>query len=785
MKTFQAGLRYCKAARRSFSFFDLGTGILTLLVFIGSGCLNLSAQPVITSFSPTSGPVGTHVIISGSNFNSDPSENIVFFGATKAAVNSASTTSLDVTVPAGATYQPVSVTNLADHLTAYSSKPFDVTFPFCESFDSTSFSPKIDLPAGPFPNDLKVCDFDGDGKPDLIVLRYDEPSFSVFKNTSSNGIISFDPKVDFSAGSQYEYPDIIIINDFDGDGKPDVALSDGYDSIVSVFRNISTPGVIAFAPGVVFFVGSHIYEMASGDLDKDGKPDLVFNSNYNDNLMVLRNVSSAGNISFAPPQHIETVGFGAISICDMDGDGKPDITIANNEASNVSIFLNTSTSGSISFDSGHTFPSGGWPNSISTSDLDGDGKPDIITGNDNPSSYSILRNISSVGNVAFSSKVDYPVSEIYSFSVGDVDGNGKPDMVLVNYPYNYVSVYINTSVPGNISFAPNVNFNTGINPAHLAIADLDGDGKPDLAISNILDSTISLLRNHTMPPAPEICIVTVDSTSTNNVVYWDKTLFDHVDSVIVYRETTTNIYKRIGAVSNNAPGLFVDTIRQRYFPYTGNPNVGSYRYKLQIRDTCGNYSELGPYHNTIFISHTGSLFSWNNYEIEGQPVPLPQLLSYQLFRDTDANGNWMLVAGVSGNQLALNDPDYSTWPNALRRVEAIWSTNCLYKESGNISRSNITGLKPNGVFENNGISNYAVSVSPNPFSVETVIQTSHPLINASLKVYDINGKLVRQINNITGQSITLFRDNLPGGLYFIKLLQENKMIAEEKVAIID
>lgn len=785
MKNFQTGYRYGKVAKRSFSFFKLKSGILTILIFICLGCLKLFAQPIITSFSPISGPIGSNVIISGSNFNLIPSKNIVFFGATKAEVNSASSTSLDVTVPAGASYQYISVTNLDDNLTAYSSKPFIVTFTFCGIFDNTSFSPKIDIPAGPFPGELKVCDFDGDGKPDIILLRLDDTFFSVFKNTSSYGVISFDPKIDFSAGTGYEYPDIITITDFDGDGKPDVAISDGYDSIISVCRNISTPGIIAFAPRVVFFVGAHTWRMACGDLDGDGKPDLALNSNYNNHVLVLRNISSAGNISFAAPMNILNTGYGDISICDFDGDGHPDLAITDIEANNVSIFLNTSSSGAISFNSGHDFSTGQNPYSTTTSDLDGDGKTDIITGNEWANSVSVLKNNSAIGNVNFSPSVDYPASYMHYVSAGDLDGNGKPDIAALNYGDSYLSVFINTSAAGNISLAPGVNFNTGTNPKSLSITDLDGDGKPDFVISNQLDSTISILRNHTIPPPPNICIVTVDSTSTNNVIYWDKSLYANVDSFLVYRETTTNIYKIIGSVSYDSSGFFVDTVRQLYFPYTGDPNVGSYRYKLQIRDTCGNLSELGPYHNTIFISNIGSAFFWNGYEIEGKSVPLPQLLGYQLFRDNYANGNWTLIAAVSGNQLTINDPDYSTYPNALRRVEAQFSTNCLYKGTGNISRSNISGLKPNGVFENNEIRSNKVSVSPNPFSIETIIKTNHKLINASLTVYNINGKQVRQINNITGQAITLLRDNLPGGLYFLQLKQDYKIIATEKLAIKD
>ena len=781
MKNFQIEYGFGNLVKRSFSFFKLKSGILTILIFINVVGLKLYAQPIITSFLPISGPIGANVIISGANFNLNPSNNIVFFGATKATVNSANSTRLDVTVPVGSTYQYISVTNLATHLTAYSSKPFIPTFTFCGIFDNTSFAPKIDKPAGLYPDDIKVCDFDGDGKPDIIVTSWSDTLFSVFKNTSADGSISFDPKIDFSAGI---YPGNISISDYDGDGKPDFAISHDYDFTVSVFKNISTPGVIAFAPKVGFNVDARPLHMASGDFDRDGKPDLVLTYQYTNNVSVLRNISSVGNISFAANMNIGYGASGDISICDLDGDDNPDLAITDLSTNTVSIFLNTSVNGAISFNFINAFATGEPPYSISTSDLDGDGKPDIITANGYSYSISVLKNMSTIGHISFSSKVDFNTLYTECVSTGDLDGNGKPDIVVLNYADSSVSVLINTSVVGNISFAPKVNFKTGANPRCISISDLEGDGKPDFVIANQYENTISLLRNYTIPPPPNICMVTVDSTSTNNIIYWDKTIYNNVDSFIVYRETTSNIYKRIGSVSYDSSGFFVDTVRQLYFPYTGDPNVGSYRYKLQLRDSCGNFSDLGPYHNTIFISNIGSAFSWNDYKIEGETVPIPQLFAYQLFRDNYANGNWALIAGVSGNQLTINDPDYAVYPNALRRVEAQWSINCPHRGSVNPSLSNIAGMKPNGVYENNEIS-HKVFIYPNPFSVETIIKTDHKLINASLAVYNVDGKKVRQIKNISGQAITLLRENLPSGLYFLQLTQDYKIIATGKLVITD
>src|SRR5438552_12330565 len=107
-------------------------------------CLShVYAQPIINSFSPLSGRIGTTVTITGKNFNTTPDSNIVFFGAARAKVINSSTISLQVRVPYGATYQPLSVN--VNQLTAYSGLPFLVTFKGGHKITAQSFAKRINL----------------------------------------------------------------------------------------------------------------------------------------------------------------------------------------------------------------------------------------------------------------------------------------------------------------------------------------------------------------------------------------------------------------------------------------------------------------------------------------------------------------------------------------------------------------------------------------------------------------------------------------------------------------
>src|SRR5258706_2175326 len=198
----------------------------------------------ITTFSPSSGPVGTTVTITGTNFSATPADHTVYFGATRAIVNSAAASQLDVSVPIGATYQPITVT--VNGLTAYSRSPFMATFPFSGSI-GPSLASRTDYWAGSQTKWGTVSDLDGDGRTDIAATDEASNVVSIFRNVSTVGSIgwdSFQPKVDFATGPG---PYAVAVGDLDGDGKPDLVVTNGGDSSISVFRNTSSAGTISFS----------------------------------------------------------------------------------------------------------------------------------------------------------------------------------------------------------------------------------------------------------------------------------------------------------------------------------------------------------------------------------------------------------------------------------------------------------------------------------------------------------------------------------------------------------
>ncbi|KAA9338781.1 cadherin-like beta sandwich domain-containing protein, partial [Adhaeribacter soli] len=188
-----------------------------------------------------------------------------------------------------------------------------------------------------------------------------------------------------------------------------------------------------------------------------------------------------------------------VAIGDIDGDGKPDLAIANNSSNTVSVLRNTGSSGTVNFAPKADFTTVTNPYSVAIGDIDGDGKPDLAIANSNSNSnnVSVLRNIGSSGTVSFAAKADFVTgSSPFSVAIGDIDGDGKPDLAIANINAGSVSVFRNIGSSGTISFAAKVDFTTGSSARSVAIGDIDGDGKPDLAITNNSSNTVSVLRNN-------------------------------------------------------------------------------------------------------------------------------------------------------------------------------------------------------------------------------------------------------------------------------------------------
>ena len=570
----------------------------TIFAFLFLITVKATAQPIISSFIPSTGGVGTSVTITGTSFNATAANNIVYFGAVQATVTSGTATSLIVTVPAGATYEPISVLNNATGLTGYSSRPFITTFanPFGTGIPANFYKPKVDFTAGTNPRNVAAGDMDGDGKPDLVVANGSSNTISVFHNTSISGTVdasSFAAKVDFPAGTFVEY---VVISDVDGDGKIDMVVITNAN--ISVLRNTSTSGTInasSFAAKVDFASGftGPVFG-AIGDVDGDGKPDIVNANSGASSVSVRLNTSTPGSISFAAKVDFSS-GLTSVSVAigDLDGDGKPDLAVTNAEASTntVSILRNTSTPGSVSFSAKVAFATGAIPRNVAIGDLDADGKPDLVVANNatSPAStlVSVFRNTSTSGTInasSFAAKVDFTAATAPRYvAIGDVDGDAKPDLVVANTNSANISVLRNTSTSGSISassFAPKVDFTTGASPISVAIVDVDGDanGIPEIAVANNSSASVSVFQIDLSVASVTLTDIKAYQKNAGVQIEWTAQQESNIDRYEVERSQNGQQFITMGSVQANGNSSVVI----KYNLFDPNPFSGVNFYRIKI-----------------------------------------------------------------------------------------------------------------------------------------------------------------------------------------------------------
>jgi len=291
----------------------------------------------------------------------------------------------------------------------------------------------------------------------------------------------------------------------------------------------------------------------------------------------------------------------------------------------------------------------------------------------------------------------------------------------------------------------------------------------------------------TLMVTPNICLVSADSVSGNyNVIYWDKTPYPTANDFILYRETSTGVYKKIGSQPYATLSEFVDTVRS-VGPANGDPNVGSYKYTLQIMDTSGTYSLMSPYHKTAYFQNSTGTFNWNIYEV-GSLGNTPVSNCY-LMRDDNSTNVWHSIGAVSGTGTTLSDPNFSTFQNtASWRVDqdGFNCTPTLRLANGNNStdaakiksHSNQTNNRTSGI--NKVTNNQQISVYPNPASTSFVIETTSSE-KQQLQIVDVTGKIVLQ-QTITGKT-TIDAGLLSDGVYNITLVG-NGSVANKKLVIV-
>jgi hypothetical protein len=483
--------------------------LIAFLMAIATTGTTFAQAPKITSFSPAVGPVGTQVVIDGSGFNVIPDSNVVYFGAVHATVTSADASQLFVTVPVSATYQPITIINKTTRLSGQSAVAFRTTFsPLATDIDpAVRFAPASGIAS------VQLADIDGDGKPDIVATSPVNHTLLIFLNKSKTGKIdtsSFAKPVVYKTGFQSA---IAAICDLDGDGKLDILLmNSGYSTVpngnnsLSIFHNLSTAGhidlsAVTSVDSTATTPASYIFQLKSGDkvtragdFNNDGKPDIAvlntggFISIYPNNYAEGQPLKSILGLPVAVMVATNPASF---VTGDLDGDHKLDILTTNYGSSSLTFLRNNSTTDSLTASSFQVLDIllQYKPLAITPDDINGDGKPDVLISRSASESVYLFHNTSTPGNFDGTTINLSNVNALSNYNddmvIQDINGDGKPDILSLNADLNTVLLYTNKSIMGQLStdyFNNNVTFPITTIPD--CIGDIDGDGRPDIVVGS-------------------------------------------------------------------------------------------------------------------------------------------------------------------------------------------------------------------------------------------------------------------------------------------------------------
>jgi hypothetical protein len=387
---------------------------------------------------------------------------------------------------------------------------------------AASFAAQETFAAGTGPISVAVADINGDGLKDLVVANGGSNSISVLLDTTTPGgtAASFANQQTFAAGTA---PISVIAVDLNGDGMLDVLVSKKDSTAAAVLVDLTTPGAttVAFAAAQTFTAGGTSFGGAAADLNGDGAVDMIVTNFSAGTVSVLLNTTSlppTTPVTLLSPSSFSSAGTLplAVKVADTNGDGKPDLIVANYSSGTVSVLLNTTVPGATapSFAAAQTFSVGAAaePSDVTLADFNGDGRPDLaVAVNKAPNSrLTVLVNTTAAGSttVSFSTLQTFGlgVAHVRNVTAADLNGDGRKDLIVANAGSNSVSVLLNTTTPGATaaSFAAPQSFAVGSNAYGAATADVNGDGKPDLIVANrnsTFSNTVSVLMNTTAPGA--------------------------------------------------------------------------------------------------------------------------------------------------------------------------------------------------------------------------------------------------------------------------------------------
>jgi FG-GAP-like repeat/FG-GAP repeat len=344
-----------------------------------------------------------------------------------------------------------------------------------------SFSAPTNYGVGDGPRSVALGDLDRDGDLDLAV-GHGAPGPSVLLG---DGAGRFGVATSFAVRSAVS----VALADLNGDGRLDLASANpfaGGDLSVLLGDGMGGLGAARSLAAGVGPIGVTV-----GDLNRDGRADLAVADVGADGVSVLLGdgLGAFGAATgFAAGDSPRTVAVG-----NLDGDANPDLAVANADSNDVSVLRGD---GAGRFAPATSYAVGRSPRSVVLADLNGDGHLDLVVSNADSSNVSVLLGD---GSGRLGARTDFAgVHGPESVAVADLDRDRRLDLAVAN-SYTFPGRLSVLLGDGNGGFARTANFTVGAGPVSVAVGDVNGDGRPDLVTANFGSDDVSVL---TGGPAP-------------------------------------------------------------------------------------------------------------------------------------------------------------------------------------------------------------------------------------------------------------------------------------------
>ncbi len=428
------------------------------------------------------------------------------------------------------------------------------------------------------PSSIAVGDVNNDGSPDLVVASSPATggNINVLANSGSGDFSNILPAATVGTISALS---TVALADLVGDTNLDLAVTNSNDNVVAVLKG---NGAGSFTPvaGSPFSVGTMPLALAIGDMDNDGKADLVVANKGSDNVSVLLNTGS-DSFSAATSWFVGT-SPASVALIDQDTDGNLDMLITNQGSDNLALRRGTGSGGFTALISASAVV-GSAPVSMVFGKLDSDALPDRIVVNKGKNALDIL--LGTAGS-SFSLQVDsYPDSAV----IGDFNGDSKPDIAVLTLGLPPLTLCGGGCVSdsalyiflgdgnGAFSLAPHFPFiinKNGSAEADLVTADFNNDGFADLALVNDVSAVVQVLLNLDPRPTAKTDTVTINqntSVTTGNVLSNDVDA-NQTGSLTITAVNTSSANG--GSVTDNGDNTFT------YLPPAGFTGTDSFNYTI-------------------------------------------------------------------------------------------------------------------------------------------------------------------------------------------------------------